>query len=51
MERDATIARDRKRYGKRCHALPEGETLCKEMPFIARGFEKNVRRLENIGKT
>jgi hypothetical protein len=56
MERDATIARDQKRYEKRCHdcqrpktlwkrchALPEAGTLCKEMPFIARGFEKRER--------
>jgi hypothetical protein len=37
MERDATHCQ-------------RWETLCKEMPFIARGLE-NVRRLENVGKT
>jgi hypothetical protein len=38
MERDATHCQ-------------RGETLCKEMPFIARGFGKMERRLENVGKT
>jgi hypothetical protein len=64
MERDATISRDQKRYEKRCHdcqrpktlwkrchALPEAGTLCKEMPFIARGFGKCERVGKYVGKT
>jgi hypothetical protein len=60
MKRDATIARDQKHYGKdathcqrlehyvkRCHSLPGGSEKCEK---VGKRW-KNVRRLENVGKT
>jgi hypothetical protein len=38
MERDATIARDQKRYGKEMPRLPEIKNVMEKMPRIARGW-------------